>query len=60
MGERLPCADKVRYRNRREAFHAMARDLARRLAPKRAYRCRDCGGWHLTSQPIRDTELPHA
>ena len=46
---------KVRYADRIEALLALA-DTTREAAndkrtEKRVYRCEECHGWHLTSQP---------
>jgi hypothetical protein len=54
-----PCT-KTRYRDRIAALNALSRigrhDEERAKAPSRAYSCRYCHGWHLTSQE-RKTEL---
>lgn len=51
----MPKCQKVRYRDRIAALLAMAswqhKDGSRRTNTEaRAYRCPDCGGWHLTSR----------
>lgn len=49
---------KHRYRDRVAALLALAKiraaDSSRRpKTEQRAYRCPDCGGWHLTSKATR-------
>jgi hypothetical protein len=39
------CSDKVRYLNQEEALKAARGEI------NRAYPCRFCKGWHLTSKP---------
>lgn len=55
-----PCAPKIRYRDRIAALIALESTRRRgHRRPKnevRAYRCRHCAGWHLTSQPKRTKE----
>lgn len=50
------CKQKVRYRDRIAALMALAtlrhQDKAGHIET-RAYRCRYCRGWHLTSQEPR-------
>lgn len=46
---------KVRFRTEHEALEALARGErsgSPKRAEQRAYWCRDCGGWHLTSQGL--------
>jgi hypothetical protein len=54
-----PCV-KTRYRDRIAALNALAKigrhDERGPYAPCRAYACRYCHGWHLTSQEQR-TEM---
>ena len=45
--------DKVGYRGRKRARHAARMLRERSSEPFRAYRCPDCGLWHLSSQPKR-------
>jgi len=44
--------DKVRYRDQREAKHAILaikfKGERREQSPVRAYECQKCHGWHLT------------
>jgi hypothetical protein len=45
---------KVRYRDGIAAMLALAKirnDEPAGHTEKRAYKCRDCHGWHLTSRP---------
>jgi hypothetical protein len=45
---------KVRFESMQSAERMMAQmvlDRRAKYAPCRAYRCDECGGWHLTSQP---------
>jgi hypothetical protein len=44
------CAGKTRCRSRWEATKLLAKVTAKGLGPQRAYRCKRCGGWHLTSR----------
>jgi hypothetical protein len=44
------CAGKARCRSRWEATKLLAKVTAKGLGPQRAYRCKRCGGWHLTSR----------
>lgn len=54
---------KIRYRDEIAAKLALAtiknQDKAGRpKTERRAYRCPDCGGWHLTSRRYRVRERP--
>lgn len=42
---------KVRYRNHEDATRALStlRRTGSQTIPRRAYRCPECAGWHLTS-----------
>ncbi len=57
----MPCAGKRAYRHRLIAERALASCLLARAngktgrAEQRIYHCPDCGMWHLTSKPERDT-----
>ena len=44
---------KKRYATKYEAERVAAHQKLENRAPNlRVYRCPDCGGWHLTKQPI--------
>ena len=45
------CSRKVRYKTKSEALSVASMRTKRKLS---AYRCKYCGGWHLTSHPIQD------
>ena len=47
------CGRKVRFRCRHEASQFVEHHRLRR--PVWAYRCRYCGGWHITSHPEADS-----
>jgi hypothetical protein len=49
---------KTSFRDRLDAMLALARIQAataedRDYLPQRAYRCNECGAWHLTKKPLR-------
>jgi len=49
------CRGKRRYRDEKSA-QLIVREAAssrNRYVPIRAYYCRDCNGWHLSSRPER-------
>jgi len=63
-----PISGKVRYGERKDiklALRQANRDRSRARLNEvacsrreiRGYRCTDCGGWHLTSQPARRLRL---
>lgn len=50
------CNGKIRFRDKREAEHALQRiasDDSRQKRPTRCYDCPECRGVHLTSMPER-------
>jgi hypothetical protein len=56
---------KKRYRDKKSAIQvlqvaqaAAALDPDSRRRESRTYRCPDCNGWHLTSQPLRAYQGP--
>jgi len=58
-----PSCTKVRFRDEitaKIALYKIARkdDAERSKSEARAYRCRKCHGWHLTSQPKRAGAKP--
>jgi hypothetical protein len=44
------CAGKVRCRSRWTATKLLAKVTREGLGPQRIDRCKQCGGWHLTSR----------
>lgn len=62
---RCPVTGKQRFRTEQSALNAMAQIKASRRANpvvratlQRVYECDqpECGGWHITSQPPRESE----
>ena len=47
----LPCDDKLAFDTEREARAAANVAAYQHGARLKAYRCRHCGLWHLSSQP---------
>lgn len=45
------CGKKYRYADESEALSMAARCVLDGAPMLRAYKCRYCGGWHLTKQP---------
>lgn len=45
----LPCADKLVFDTRREAQAAATALRWQKGIKLKAYKCRDCGLWHLSS-----------
>ena len=63
-----PISGKARYRGRKDIKFALRRadwersrarlnEVACSRREIRGYRCSDCGGWHLTSQPAPSIRL---
>jgi len=52
------CKRKDRFATEGDA-HTMIASRRRRgwVGPLRTYECRFCGGFHLTSQPVRETRV---
>ena len=48
------CAAKNRYDTEERAIHACIVASASRGVKLDWYRCTRCGGWHITSHPLRD------
>lgn len=62
--DRCPTSGKRRFRDHREAVSVLHQSAIRRKRAEErqqqtrrreihSYRCKDCHGWHLTSQPTR-------
>lgn len=51
--ERCPRQNKAMYPTEEEALHDAAQMILNGVAFGRAYFHRDCGAWHVTSQPVR-------
>lgn len=58
-GTASDCSRKRRYSGLSKALHALDRIREKRSSSptteQRAYHCPHCDGWHLTSQPKRNT-----
>lgn len=48
----LPCADKLAFDTQQQATGAAAAADWQYGATLKAYKCRHCGLWHLSSQPV--------
>jgi hypothetical protein len=48
--QKLPCADKVVFENKKTATGAAAAADWQHGASLKAYKCRHCGLWHLASR----------
>lgn len=53
------CAEKRRYPDEAEALRFAVSRPGRKSgdAPQRAYPCRICSGWHLSSKPLAEAEI---
>lgn len=63
VGTASDCSRKRRYTGLTRALQALDRISEKRAAgarttEQRAYHCPHCDGWHLTSQPKRNTRNP--
>ena len=64
--KRCKATGKIRYRDgddaalalrlyKRQATQADQNGVSHKIKVVRKYRCTECGGWHLTSQPGKDS-----
>lgn len=51
--DRCPRQNKAKYPTEEEALHDAAQMILAGMPFARAYFHRDCGSWHVTSQPVR-------
>lgn len=58
--KRCEVTGKKKYRNQEDAMAAALRNSERFGATLRAYECRSCDHWHLTTKPKHGNASPRA